>query len=694
VRTQAKVLPANLQAQSVVAQGVIVSIPRYQNNIATFVFKLFSLRVQQKIYPLDFKVKLAWRGAKSIKVGDKWQLTVKLKHPRGFWDEGVFAYQKWLFAQGIRATGYVQTNNNRLLGVDGGYGIDRFRTQLASAIATTLANESLSGLISALAVGVRDTITDEQWDVLRGTGTNHLFAIAGLHIGLVSGIVYFIVHFLWRRSALLPLYLPAPKAGAIAALLAALLYSALAGFSLPTQRASIMLALFFVAKLCNKTLPAWRAWFLALVFVIGLEPLQVLSESFWLSFAAVALIIYGVNGRVVRKGLWWHWGRTQWVLSWGLLPFGFLFFQQATLASFIANTIAIPWVSFVVLPLTLIGVVFWLLVPAVGSFCWWLAAQALAFIWPLLQTLAAWKCFAWNSYLAIDIKLLAALFAVTLLLAPRGIPGRLLGLIGFLPALLITPKMPMQGEAWITVLDVGQGLAIVVQTKQHTLLYDAGPYFNKHFDAGSAVVAPFLLQAGVHKIDLFMISDNINAYSGGGDSVLSSLPISQILTNVAWLFRPGLASACDSSDKWVWDGVTFQVLYPVIESNNNGSCVLRISTASQSILLSGNLAAVDEKKLVQIYGNHLATAILIAPSFGSATSSSSIFISAVHPQYVVFSTGYRNRYELPNLAILTRYQAQGVRVYTTAAEGAIHFILKSTGKAALPNTYAVHFWDY
>ena len=552
-------LPQTFVGKTLTIIGTVASIPELKNNLKTFTFAVQRMQLGDEICNKSALIRLSWYSAPAnLQIGGQWQLTVRLKPPRGYWDEGSFDYQKWLFEEGIRATGYVVVKGtNAYQNSSSHYYVDGVRSKLADGITASLRDRPLAGLIAALAVGIRSTITESQWAVLRGTGTNHLFAIAGLHIGLVTGVIYFIVGFLWPRLGRLPLYFPTPQIAALGALMMAIIYSALAGFAMPTKRAILMITIFLLATLWRKNLSSWVAWSLALFLILILEPLAVLDDSFWLSFTAVALIIYGSNGRVNQHGLWWHWGRTQWVMAVGLIPLCLLFFQQTSLVGFLANSIAIPWVGFIVLPLSLLGSLTWFISTTAAKSCWLLAEHALECVWPLLETMAKVHWLQWEVFVSNPWILAASLVAAILLLAPRGFSARWMGLIWALPLIVWLPKGPAAGEVWFTLLDVGQGLATVVRTQHHVLIYDTGPRFNQNFDTGNAVVIPFLRHAGIRTVDTMMISHGDNDHIGGANSILTTLPVKQVLTSVPDRFKPGVASLCMTGQSWQWDGVVF-----------------------------------------------------------------------------------------------------------------------------------------
>lgn len=695
-------LPSELEGQTIVATGTIAAIPETHSHAMEFEFLINKIVTSVPVkYPL--KVRLNWYLTQNyiplLKTGDTWQLMIRLKKPRGFWNVGSFDYQAWLFEHGIRATGYVIDNSNNHLISQNCLNnfVDRMREKISMGVTQALKDYPTVGLINALAVGVRYEITEQQWQVMRGTGTNHLFAIAGLHIGFVSGMIFALVSFLWRRMGRVALYIPTPQAAALAALVSAIFYSALAGFALPTQRAVIMIAVFLLATLLRKNLPTWQAWGLALLMILIIEPLAVLSDSFWLSFGAVAYIIYGVSSRINPKGLWWHWGRVQWVIAIGLIPLTLLFFHQTSLLGFIANAIAIPWTGFVVLPLSLLGSLIYLIFPPFGKILLILAAKALECIWWILTKISTIEWMQWYTYVPNVWVLLSASIGMLLLLAPKGFPARWLGCIWLLPLIIWKPAGPKAGELWFSLLDVGQGLATVVRTQHHVLVYDTGPRFSDTFDTGNAVVIPFLQSVGIKKIDIMMISHPDNDHIGGAYSILDQMPVQQVITSVPTKFKLGRATLCYAGQQWEWDKVKFQVIYPPLgrdDLDNDSSCVLRIDDGRQSILLVGDIEKMSERYLVENTKNLLPATMLVAPHHGSKTSSTSEFIAAVHPQYVLFPVGYRNKFHFPHMEVVTRYQQSGAKLYSTVDEGMMTFKLTGQGGVELAETFRQKYFRF
>ena len=679
------ILPKQLEGVDVEVEGTIASLVERDSRRARFEFLPTKLNYGEQQLTAPHRLLLSWYGdPPELSVGDRWQLTVRLKRPHGFMNPGGFDYEKWLFQQRIHATGYVRTKATQTFLGSEWYSrpADRLRQHLQHQIGAYLGDHPFRGLIAALAIGDRSTIHDQQWEVLTRTGTNHLMAISGLHIGLVAGMVFFLGRLLWSWLGRAPLLLPAPRAAALIALLAAAGYAALAGFSIPTQRALIMIGVIMTALLLQRQINPSQGLALALGGVLLIDPMAVITVGFWLSFAAVAIILYGLGGRPHKKRGWRQWGRVQWVVSLGLLPLLAFSFQQAPLLSPLANLIAVPWVSLSVVPLTLLGIIALLLYPPLGGWLLLQAANLLGWLWPILQRLADAPVAQWQLPAEPPLwSLLAAVIGVLWMLAPRGIPARWVGAGWALPLVLTSPQQPQQGEAWFTLLDVGQGLAAVVQTRNHTLVYDTGPRFSDHFDTGQAVLVPFLRREGIATLDMLIVGHGDNDHIGGADSLLQEYPAARLLTTVPEKLPEG-AELCRRGQSWHWDGVQFSILHPAQEqtaAGNNASCVLKIETAAASLLLTGDIERRAERRLVATDPAALAATILVAPHHGSKTSSSQQFIDAVDPDYVLFPAGYRNRFHHPHPKVVERYLANRVQMLDSARHGAIRFRLGREG---------------
>lgn len=720
-------LPVHWVSKTVLASGTVVSIPETTESRIRFEFLIDSV---SKPYQLPYPMRVLLSDYSyhqkllPIQVGERWQFAIRLKSPRGFWNPGSFNIQRWLLQRRIQVTGTIV---KQLKLGDMNQKIDRpktklsiqqliwerihkWRVQIALGILHEINEGPLSSLLNALVTGIRHEIPQHYWSIMRATGTNHLFAISGLHIGFIAGLTYQLVNRIWRRLGFLSLYLPAQQAAHAISLIAAFFYSLLSGFALPAQRALIMLTVFISVRLTRRLLPPWRAWCFALLIILLLDPLVVLSESFWLSFSAVALILYGVGTWVNVQSLskvesFWHqWGQTQWIISIGLIPLSLLFFEQIALAGFFANLIAIPWIGFLVVPPGLIGALLYWIWPSIGGLLLLLSSKALAVLWQFLSYIASLPLLYSNVVLARGWILFTTLVSTILWLMPRGFPGRCyLASLWLVPLLFWQPLLPAKGEIWLTLLDVGQGLSAVVRTQKHLLVYDTGPRFGPHFDTGQAVILPFLKQLKQYRIHTLIVSHADNDHSGGALSLIKALPIEKVIAS-----QPdGLSSGkklplrvepCHQGQEWSWDGVHFEILHPNYNSayeGNNSSCVLRISNGKQSILLPGDIHTRGERVLLN-KGLDLSATVLVAPHHGSKTSSSAEFIQKVQPAYVLFPVGFRNRFKFPHPSILKRYYQQGAHAYSTAEEGAIEIKLGKEPGSLTINSFrdqSLCFWQ-
>lgn len=730
-------LAAELEGQDLVVEGLIASLPEsFSSNPSSsnspstngkkhrwqqrtrFQFVPDRLQWQGETQAPPGKLLLSWyQNPPTLGVGERWRLKVRLKRPHGFMNPGGFDYEAWLFRQGIRAKGYVREArkseesdsllavNQRLAAAAGAYPVHQFRQHLRERIQSVLHDHPLRGIVLALAIGDRQQIDRDQWQLLMRTGTNHLVAISGLHVGLVAGFAFFVVRRLWRLSATSVVHWPATKAGAVAGLLAATVYALLAGFSVPTQRALVMVAVVMLATLMQRHTRPSSLLALALILVLLIDPMAVLAPGFWLSFGAVAVILYGMSGRLAMRSVWWRWGRAQWLVALGLFPAMLLLFQKASLVAPLANLLAVPWVSLVTVPLTLTGALLLAPLPMLGEWLLGLALWSVDGLWWWLEMLGHWRFAHWSQAAPAGWAMVAALFGLMWLLAPRGVSARWVGVLGFFPLLFVSPTLLPPGEAKFALLDVGQGLATVVQTRNHVLVFDAGPRFGSGFNTGEAVIVPYLLAQGRGHIDTLVVSHGDNDHIGGVPALLDSLPVQQVLTSElekSELKRDGIAvQACAAGQQWQWDGVQFAMLNPVDlkhergRRENNRSCVLRVQAGNDSVLLTGDIEQAAEREMMARLAGRLRANVLVVPHHGSKTSSSIAFLESVSPEIALFPVGYRNRYGFPKAQIVQRYRDQHVRLFDTASHGAIELHLD--GLAGLKDIhtyrqYAARYW--
>lgn len=499
-------------------------------------------------------------------------------------------------------------------------------------------------------------------------------SISGLHVTLVSGLAAWLVAAFWRRVPWLALRLPARKAAAVAAIAGAFGYTLLAGFAVPAQRTFYMVAVVATALWAGRIASPGRTLAAALAVVLIADPWAPLAPGFWLSFCAVALIFYVASGWTRREPRLAQWARIQWAITVGLAPAVLLFFGQISIAGPLANAVAIPVVSVVVTPLALVAAVIpW---EPLLLFAAWLVQWLLEF----LEWCAALPGALWRQHVPPLWTVAAALVGVVWLLAPRGVPGRACATALLAPAFFIAPPAPAQGEAWITVFDVGQGLAVMVRTAKRTLLYDAGPAFGADADSGGRIVIPALQALGTKSVDLMVLTHEDMDHLGGALTVLESIEVAALASSLPQAHPlnalVGSSRRCQAGERWEWDGVAFAFLHPRPGDEhvrrNNQSCVLRIATAGGAMLLTGDIERQAETLLLQ---ETIKSEILLAPHHGSRTSSTPEFIGAVAPRWAVFPTGYRSRFGHPHPEVLARYRSAGIGVVRTDLDGAVLVVL-------------------
>lgn len=665
------VLPESLAGQDLWIEGYIADIPKHDEKVQRFIV---AIEQSSKTHAGSFpnKIRVSWYGAdQAIRAGEYWRLKVRLKPPHGFMNPGNFDYERWLYQNRIQATGYVRSDaGNQRVVAQASKSVAQIRQWLSEQITGSGAYQ-FRGMLAALAVGDRSVVDIEHWDLLKITGTNHLMAISGLHIGLVAGFMFWLIR---RLCPLLVIqYIPAQRVAAIGALLMAFGYAMLAGFAIPTQRALVMLTVVFGAVLFSRNIKPGTALAMALIAVLIFDPVAVLAPGFWYSFLAVAVIAYSFSGRIAREPWFWQWARLQWVIAVALLPVSLFLFQQASLIAPLANLILVPWVSFIVVPLVLLAMLLLGFSASLGHGVLIMADSALALIWPVLEFLGTLPVASWQQAPPDMLTLGLAVIGVALLLAPQGLPQRWLGLVLLLPLALIRPPQPEPGDFWLSLLDVGQGLGIVIQTQQNSLIFDTGAKFSDSFDAGDRVLVPFLRYQGINRVDRLLISHGDNDHIGGAASVIGQVPVDVLMgQDVEKLIHP-VKEPCFTGQSWEWDGVSFEILHPDrhYKQRNNRGCVLKVSNRSGSVLITADIEKQVEQHLVQAYEGHLHADVLIVPHHGSLTSSSQPFINQVSPNYALVSAGYMNRFRHPRPEIVRRYEEKGVKVLNTANQGAI-----------------------
>lgn len=683
-------LPADLEGSDIEIRGVVAGLPQELERGLRFDFD-----VEQAAPGVPRRISLAWyRGGDReadesprvpVRAGERWRLTVRLKRPHGNLNPHGFDYEAWLFERGIRATGYVRprAEAERLEARvwRPAYAVEMLRESIRERFRRMLPDAPYVGILIALTIGDQQAIAPELWQAFGRTGITHLMSISGLHVTMFAGLAYALVNWLWRRSPRLPLRLPAQKAAALGGVVAAFAYCLLAGFAVPAQRTLYMLGVVALAHVAAREVSASRVLALALLLVLLLDPWAVLAAGFWLSFGAVGLLFLIGGGRLGPAHWLLEWLRAQWAVTIGMLPALLMLFQQFSLVSPLANAVAIPLVSFVITPLAMLGALPWL-DPVLA-----LAHAVTAAMMVAVEGLAALPLAVWQQAAPPFWAVLVALAGGVWLLLPRGFPSRWLGLLCFLPLLSAEAPRPAAGTALLTVLDVGQGLAVHVQTARHDLLFDAGPAFSADADSGNRIIAPYLRAMGVRRLDAMVISHADKDHEGGAASVLAALPVARLTTSLPFEHplsaQPLPHEPCRDGDAWEWDGVRFEMLHPTDDhlsrKSNDLSCVLRVAAGGRVALLTSDIEAASEYALLARHGQHLLAAVMTVPHHGSKTSSTAEFIAAVGARDVVFPVGYRNRFGHPKEEVVARYAASGARLHRTDGDGAVRLQLAPQG---------------
>jgi len=714
-------LDERLNGQNILVQGVVSNIPVDDGKVSRFEFDVESYRLLASAdgwQTADFpkRIRLSWHFAESVNAGERWHLEVRLKPPHGFMNPGGFDYEAWLFQHGIHATGYVRKSAHNRLQQEAPVSINHVRQAIATHIDQTASDAGATdsgsyALVKALAIGDKSAISVQQWRVLTATGTSHLMAISGLHIGLASLFAYVLIR--WAIPVHMMRRCPAQHIALAAGMLAAFLYALVAGLSIPTQRAVIMLSVLSIMMLLRRNHRPADALGFALLAVLIADPLSVLSAGFWFSFSAVAVIFISLGSNDLAEGqasitgdyrfcwrvfaIFKKWVRLQLLISLFLLPLSLFMFQQVSLVSPVANLLLIPYVSFLVVPLVLIAIILSFSAPYISHLLFALAASLLDLIWPLLVYLSQMPFSLWVKGDVGIFELLAATMGMLLVFYSDKIgrrftalcnskthrhDGLLIRLIGcslFIPLLINDDASIRPGEYQLTVLDVGQGSAAVIRTLNHVAVFDSGAKFSERLDAGSSVVIPYLRSQGINEIDRLIISHGDADHIGGAQAILQAFPDALLTGQDIDRIQAEYKQLCSAGMRWRWDGVDFIFMSPVLsdvtfkegDKRNDHSCVLRVSAKSGSVLFTGDIEKSTERKLLESYGDKLASDILIVPHHGSNTSSSTAFLSAVNPEVSIISVGYRNRYRLPSSKVTERYRSMDMRFLQTDKTGAI-----------------------
>ncbi len=676
-------LPQRLEGSEATVTGTVVSLPEVEPRRTRFRFRVDDEDGQPPALR-GRQLQLAWYDDFSAEqpgprvqlgAGARWRFTLRLRAPRGLANPGGFDAERHALSQRIAATGLVRPATAQQLAAPAG--LQAWRERMAARIGEVLGQRS-ARYVQALAVGDTRALDDGDWQMLRASGLTHLIAISGFHVGMVAGFIALLAAGLWRVLPWLGRCCPRPQAAAVAALCGAIGYAAVAGFALPTVRTVLMIAVVVVARVGRRPGSVPGSLALAALAVLAWDPLSALMAGFWLSFAGVAWLVWCLPGRM-------HWLRgflsAQAVATVGLLPFTVMLFDQASLAGPLANLLAIPWWSLVVVPLALLGTGLEACWPGAGAWLWRASAWCFDLSWSPLSWLAQSRFALWWLPEARAFALPLALLGALWLLLPRGVPGKALAALLWLPLLWPRQETPKTGEIELVVFDVGQGLSVLVRTAGHRLLYDAGPAVRDGFDAGERVVVPGLRALGVNRLDTVVVSHGDNDHAGGAQAVRAVLPV------VAWHAPPGMPSAwamedCVAGQRWHWDGVEFEFLHPHAGFpylRNESSCVLRVQSRHGAVLLTGDIGDVIEEGLSKRQRGQLRADVVLAPHHGSAGSSLPSFVAATQARLLLVSAGHGNRFGHPRREVVERWRHAGAEVAATSDSGALRVWLGGDG---------------
>jgi competence protein ComEC len=699
-------LPEHWQGVEIELLGTVVDLPQPNARGERFLLQLDSVLTADAHIPSLLQLAWYWpRGSLDhvarIHAGEQWRMTVRLNKPHGTSNPHGFDLEAWMLERGIGAVGYVRDKHppQRVasLALSPAAWLAATRDSVRQRILQTLAGRPYANVITALVIGDQSAIPSAQWRAFTRTGVNHLISISGLHVTMIAALAGWLVAALWRRRPRLAERIPARKIGLAAALIAALAYVLLAGFQAPAQRTLYMLAVLVLAYWNQRETRPTVALAWALFGVLLLDPWAVLAPGFWLSFGAMAVILWVTVGRVGEGSKLSAWVSVQTAVTLALAPALLLLFQQVSLVSPLANAVAIPVVSWLVTPLALLGVAL--------PFCLVWAEQIMAMLGDGLGWLATQNFAVWTLPAPSISAVLLALVGTLWLLLPRGFVMRWLGVFLWLP-LLFPPRDAITPNHFrAEVIDVGQGTAILIRTAAHSLLYDTGPAYTDS-DAGERIVVPYLRATGVSRLSGMIVSHNDNDHTGGMTSVLRDEPVGWLLHGLP-VSSPLLPNApmpqhCVRGQHWHWDGVDFEILNPPADAylepdrkDNNYSCVLKVSVPEQSLLITGDGEKLTEQELLTSAPEKLPASVLVAGHHGSLTSSTPEFIAHVHPAQVIFNMGYRNRFGHPKPQVVERYRAMGTAVFRSDRDGLIRLDFGRDGihtSQYRPNHR--HYWQY
>jgi competence protein ComEC len=678
-------LDPSLEGESLSVNGTVASVPQGPLEALRFRFAPeHDERTSARRLPT--LVELTWYEAPGrVQPGERLELEVKLRRPRGFSNPGGYDNEARMLRERVGASGYVRfgTRLGRAEDAAWRHPVLIARGRVDAVVREALGERPAAGIVAGLSVGLQDALSRDQWLTLARSGTTHLMAISGLHIAMVAAVAAWLGALVQRWRQRFGALGAQRDAAVVAGTLAALAYSLLAGWSVPTQRTLVMIALGAVALALRRRVGIADGLGACILAVLVLDPLAPLAPGFWLSFGAVAAILFAATGYVQAPSTVAGYLRVQSVVTVGLVPLLAGSFGAVSLVAAFVNLYAVPLYTLVVVPAVLLACTVAVVSTDLGAPLLHGTATLIETTWPLLEVPASWSLATWSIAALSATAWSALVIGAVAALSPLPATGRAAGVALVVAACLTRPPPVPPREAAITMLDVGQGLAVVVETRHHALLYDAGPSFRSGSDTGQIVVLPFLRHRGVRSLDVLAVSHDDDDHAGGAASVLSMIPVRGLVLGPSLptdRFGAGgvPAARCRRGERWHWDGVTFEWLHPgpgIQARDNDSSCVLRVSAGDRTVLVTGDIEARAESQLLE------ATAltpvdVLAAPHHGSRTSSTAAFVAACRPGWVVYAVGHRNRWGFPAPAVVERYDAVGARDLRTSASGAITFHLR------------------
>ncbi|HET7663107.1 MAG TPA: DNA internalization-related competence protein ComEC/Rec2 [Rhodanobacteraceae bacterium] len=688
-------LPRHLEKSDIDVVGTVTGLPRNGRIANRFVLRVEHASLDGKPLSLKGDTRVSWYGAPEGRPAPctRWHLRLRLKRPRTLANPGGFDSERSALERREVATGYVRAKgDNHKLGQQA-WCVDRLRADVSKAIAKAVPDAHEAHLLQSLAVGDTRGLSDHDWDVARANGISHLLAISGFHVGVAALVGAWLIYVVWWLFPGLGRCLPRQIAQGMAALATAVGYGALAGFGLPTDRTLLMIAVVALARCFRRSTGGMQTLAMALLVIVAWDPLSVLSAGFWLSFAGVAFLMIGLAR---PRSLWGHvkaLGATQLLMTVALLPLTLWFFGQASVVGALSNLIAVPVVSLAVVPLALAGTLLLPIWPSASGMLWQVAAWIMHLLWKLLEQMAQWPGAHWYPPAITATAMLLATLGALWLFLPRGMPARWLGLLLFLPLLLPRLPTPQEGAFRMWVIDVGQGLSVLVRTRHHAMVYDAGARYPSGFDLGRVAVVPMLHALGVHRLGVLMISHGDNDHAGGAPAVAAAFPQARQLSGEPG--RVGLhMRQCHAGQHWKWDGVNFRVISPEqgrpsLYRDNDRSCVLLVGSAAGRVLLTGDISSRIEPRVAQAVGKG-PPLVLLVPHHGSKSSSSKTFIAALQPQLAIASAGWLNRFHHPAKAVVERYAEAGVPFFNTATSGAVEVVFPARASPYIAARWRLH----